>query len=78
VNVEDVATPSSLVKSVSVFVPFAKVPLAPEAGAVNVTFSPLIFAPLTVTVAVRGALNVLPFAALCDEPLLAAIATVSE
>jgi len=31
-----------------------------------------------VTVATSGPLNVLPLAALCEEPLLAAIATVCE
>ncbi len=42
VKVDDVATPEESVKTVSVFeLLLAKVPLAPEAGAVNVTLIPL-------------------------------------
>jgi hypothetical protein len=54
-----------------VAVPFEKVPLAPDAGAVNVTFSPLIGIPLKVTFTASGPLKLLPLAALCDEPLVA-------
>lgn len=71
VKVEDLATPSVSVTSVSVAVPLAKVPLAPEAGAVNVTFSPAVKTPAVVTVAVRDDVNGLPLAALCAEPLTA-------
>jgi hypothetical protein len=76
VNVVEVATPLALVVAIVVFVPFAKVPLAPEAGAVNVTVTPLTGIPsgdpLFVTVATSGA-NAVLTAALCGVPLVAAI-----
>ena len=62
VNVEEVAMPLSLVMSVSVVLPLAKVPLAPEVGAVKVTISPSVRTPFVVTVAVRGEANGFPFA----------------
>jgi len=77
VNLEDVATPLLFVRSVSVVVPSAKVPLAPEEGAVNVTFSPGVPIVFVVTVAARGATKVRPPAALCDDPLCAASARTS-
>ena len=58
VKVVEVAKPLALVVSVSVAVPFANVPLAPVAGAVNVTTAPLTgFLPLSTTVATSGAGN---------------------
>jgi hypothetical protein len=71
VNVADVATPLALV--VAVFTPPAKVPLAPEAGGVNVTTTPLTgLLPESVTVATNGAANVVLIVALCGVPLVAA------
>src|SRR5208283_4616275 len=75
VNLEDVAWPELLVMSVSVVLPLANVPLGPEVGAVNVTFSPPVPTPLVVTVAVSGRPNALPLTALCGEPLVVEIAT---
>jgi hypothetical protein len=72
VNVAEVATPLALV--VAVFTPPAKVPLAPDAGAVNVTTTPLTgFEPLSSTVATSGNANAVPTVALCGVPLVAAI-----
>jgi hypothetical protein len=51
VNTEEVTTPLELVVSVSVAVPLANVPLAPVAGAVKVTLTPLVGVPFVVTVA---------------------------
>lgn len=59
----------------SVLVPLAKVPLAPEVGAVKVTFSPTVRTPLVVTVTVKGPANGLPTAALCDKAPVAVIVT---
>jgi hypothetical protein len=76
VNVDEVATPLALVVSVSVAVEFdANVPLAPEAGAVNVTGAPLtgFWLPST-TVATRGAPNAVPIWASCRDPLVPVIA----
>jgi hypothetical protein len=74
VNVVEVATPLALVVAVVVFVPFAKVPLAPVMGAVNVTVTPLTgVEPLSRTVATSGAANAVLTAALCGVPLVAAI-----
>jgi hypothetical protein len=54
VNAADVATPLAFV--VAVFTPPANVPLAPLAGGVNVTMTPLTgLLPASVTVATRGA-----------------------
>jgi hypothetical protein len=74
VNVDDVATPLAFVVSVSVAVPFANVPLAPDAGAVNVTDAPdtgYWFA--STTVATNGAANAVPIVASCRDPLVAVI-----
>jgi hypothetical protein len=74
VNTDDVATPLALVVSVSVFVAVvANVPLAPVAGAVKVTNAPFTGDPPMVTVATSGAPNGVLSAALCDDPLVAAI-----
>jgi hypothetical protein len=78
VNVTE-ALPFESVVAVVVFVPFAKVPLAPApvAGDVNVTVTPLTGIPsgdpLFVTVATSGAANAVPTTALCPDPLVAAI-----
>jgi len=75
VNAVEVATPAVFVVSISVTVVFAKVPLAPVAGAVNVTIAPLTgFWPLSKTVATRGAANAALTAAVCGVPLVATIA----
>ncbi len=70
------ALPFASVVAVVVFVAFAKVPLAPVAGAVNVTVTPLTGDgtgdPLCVTVAISGA-NAVPTVAVCGVPLVAAI-----
>jgi hypothetical protein len=72
VNVADVATPLAFV--VAVFIPPANVPLAPLAGAVKVTTTPLTgLFPASVAVATNGALNAVLIAALCPEPLVAVI-----
>jgi hypothetical protein len=69
VKAEEVATPFALVVSVSVGVPLvAKTPLAPVAGAVNVTGTPLTPTPPCVTVATSGAANVELPAELCPLP----------
>jgi hypothetical protein len=71
VNVADVATPLALV--VAVFTPPANVPLAPLAGGVNVTTTPLTgLLPASVTVATRGAANAVLIVAFCGVPLVAA------
>ncbi len=55
------------------FTPPAKVPLAPLAGAVNVTTTPLTgLFPASVTVATKGALNAVLIAVLWPEPLVTA------
>jgi hypothetical protein len=70
VKVADVATPLALV--VAVFTPPANVPLAPLAGGVNVTSTPLTgLFPASVTVATRGAANAVLIVAFCPEPLVA-------
>jgi hypothetical protein len=73
-----VATPLEFVVSVSVAPAgdVAKVPLAPEDGAVNVTDTPLAGDPLDVTVACSGAPNACPICALCGVPAAAVIETV--
>jgi hypothetical protein len=71
VNAADVATPLAFV--VAVFTPPANVPLAPAAGGVNVTTTPLTgLLPASVTVAVNGAPNTALMVALCPEPLVMA------
>jgi NADH:ubiquinone oxidoreductase subunit K len=71
VNVAEVATPLALV--VAVFTPPAKVPLAPPAGGVKVTTTPLTgLLPASVTVATNGAANAALMVALCPEPLVMA------
>ncbi len=74
-NIAEVATPLALVVAVVVLVVVsANVPLAPDAGAVNVTIAPFTgFWPLSSTVATSGAANAVLVAALCGVPLVAVI-----
>jgi hypothetical protein len=70
VNTADVATPDALV--VAVFTPPANVPLAPLAGGVNVTTTPLTgLFPASVTVATNAAANAVLIVAFCPDPLVA-------
>jgi hypothetical protein len=72
VNTPEVATPLAFV--VAVLTPPAKVPLAPLAGGVKVTTTPLTgLPPLSFTVATKGAANAVLIAALCGVPLVAAM-----
>jgi hypothetical protein len=71
VKTADVATPLALV--VAVFTPPANEPLAPLAGGVNVTTTPLTGLLLaSVTVTTSGAANAALIVALCAEPLVMA------
>jgi hypothetical protein len=71
VKTAEVATPLALV--VAVFTPPANVPLAPLAGGVKVTNTPLTgLFPESVTVATKGAANAVLIAVLCPEPLVTA------
>ena len=71
-NVGEVATPEALVVAVAVVPPPAKVPLAPDVGAENVTSTPASGLPVkAVKVAVRGAAKAVLIGALCDDPLVA-------
>ena len=71
VNTVDVAIPLAFV--VAVLLP-AKLPLAPVAGAVNVTVTPCTgLPPLSFTVATSAAANAVLIAALCGVPLVAVI-----
>jgi hypothetical protein len=72
VKVAEVATPLALV--VAVLTPPANVPLAPLAGALKVTVTPLTgLPPLSFTVATRGAAKAALIVALCGVPLVAAM-----
>jgi hypothetical protein len=78
VKTVEVATPLELVVSVSVAAgvpPSAKVPLAPEDGAVKVTLTPLAGDPLEVTVTAR-VLKDPPVCALAVYPEFAEMAMV--
>jgi len=75
VKAVEVATPLEFVASVSEAMPLAKVPLAPDPGAVNVTITPLVGVPPVVTVATSVAANAAPTVALWEDPLVAAIST---
>src|SRR2546423_1386566 len=71
VNTAAVATPLPFV--VAVFTPPANVPLAPFAGAVNVTTTPLTaLFPASVTVVTNGAPKTVLIPALCPDPLVIA------
>jgi hypothetical protein len=76
---DDVATPLVPVVSVSVVFPLvANVPLAPVAGAVNVTATPLTgLLSLSTTIACRVVPNAVETAALCVAPLVALIAAAA-
>lgn len=76
VHTEAVATPLEFVMSVSVFVPFPKLQLALEEGAVNVTDAPLSGDPLEVTVACSCVANAVPTCVLWGVPAVAEIAMV--
>lgn len=77
VNAVDVAMPLEFVVSVSVSVVLLpKSPLAPEAGAVKVTATPLVGDPLVVTVAESGRAKAVLSAALCPPPLVGVMVTV--
>src|SRR5208283_5880199 len=66
--------PLEFVVSVSVPVPFANAPLAPVAGAANVTVAPVTgYWLLSTTVATSGAPNAVLTLALCRDPLVAVI-----
>src|ERR1700722_10845236 len=77
VNAGAVATPLELVVTVIVvppLVPPVKVPLAPLAGAVNVTEAPLTrFPPLSFTVACKAVGKAVVTGALCGVPAVAVI-----
>jgi hypothetical protein len=77
VSVDAVARPLAFVVAVytvPLLVPLAKVPPAPEEGAVKVTVTPLTgLESLSKTVATNEAVNADPAAALCGVPLVAAI-----
>jgi hypothetical protein len=76
VNADEVATPLALVVTVSVAVEFdAKVPLAPDGGAVNVTSALGKGVPPIVTVATSEFVYAVPTVVLCPDPLVAAMAT---
>jgi hypothetical protein len=68
----DAATPEVLVSRVAVIPPPAKVPLAPEAGALNVTLTPETGLPLaSFTVTTNGLLKAWVTGALCPPPEVA-------
>ena len=72
VKMEEFATPLASLAAVVVAVPFAKVPLAPLPGAVNVTVTPLTaLFPASFTVACSGVTNGVLIAALCGVPKVA-------
>jgi hypothetical protein len=74
VNVGAVATPLLLVVAVVVFNPPVNVPLAPLAGAVNVTVTPLTGLLLaSFTVAAMAVPKLVLTAALCEAPPVAVI-----
>jgi hypothetical protein len=75
VNDVEVAMPFAPVVSVSVLVPLANVPVAPEpeAGAVKVTLMPLVGDPPVVTVACSAVANAVLTVASCGLPAVALI-----
>ena len=76
-NTGVVAFPLELVVAVPTFVPPAKLPLAPPAGAVNVTTTPLSGEPLFVTFATSGWANAVLMVALWGVPLTAVTNSVT-
>ena len=74
VNTDEVATPLASVVAVVTLLPVsAKVPLAPVAGAVNVTTKPEFGTPPVVTVATNGLVKAAVTTALCPDPLVTVI-----
>jgi hypothetical protein len=73
VNAAEVAMPFEPVVSVSVVVPLAKVPLAPDDGAVKVTVTPLVPELPVVTVACNAVTNCVLMVVLWGVPAVAAI-----
>ena len=74
VNTDEVAIPLAFVVACAVAPPPANVPLAPLAGAVNVTVAPLTgFPPLSFTVAWSAVGNAVLMAMLCGVPAVAVI-----
>jgi hypothetical protein len=74
VKVEEVAVPFALVVSVSVGAPLlAKMPLAPDAGAVKVTVAPLTGVWPSITDTCNFVGNAVPAGRLCVVPLTAVI-----
>jgi len=74
VNAVAMATPLEFVEAVVVFVPLANVPLAPLAGAVNVTDTfGTRFPSLSFTVACSKVANAVPTVAPCPDPAVAVI-----
>jgi hypothetical protein len=69
--------PLELVVAVAVLLPPAKVPLAPLAGAVKVTTTPLVPVPPVVTVATKGAAKAVLTSALCGVPLVAVMVSTA-
>jgi hypothetical protein len=66
------ATPDPFVATVIVAVLLLNTPDAPDAGAVNVTFTPLTgLLPASLTVTTKGAANAVLIVALCGVPLVA-------
>jgi hypothetical protein len=79
VNVDDMTAPFASVVSVSVGCPLAKVPLAPVAGAVNVTIALLMGFPLTsTTIPAKGNVNGALIAVLWGLPPLMRIPAGAE
>ena len=74
VKVGEVALPEPSVVTVAEVPPPAKVPLAPLAGAVNTTVTPLAgFPPKSFTVATKGAAKAVLTCVDCPLPLVAVI-----
>ena len=73
VKVGAVALPLVSVVTFTLVNPPVKVPLAPEAGAVNVTTTPLTPVPFAETIATSGWAKAVLMFALCGVPLLALI-----
>jgi hypothetical protein len=69
VNTGEAAKPLSSVVAVAVVTPPAKVPLAPDVGAVKVTVTPVIGDPPDVTHASSWAVKAAPTEVLCPDPL---------
>jgi hypothetical protein len=73
VNVDEVALPFASVVSVSVAIPLANVPPAPDGGAVNITDTPLLGDPPVVTFATSLLANTAPTVVFWPDPPAAMI-----